>query len=365
MNLPALLDWHEVHERLRFIFPEGATPQRAYLVREATARTIFTALYVGAVDGSGRWIAPRHVVRMSDLQAARRDGAERLSYYQLMSGAKTPSPEGRWYAENTREPLRDEVIRQGLVPTNAMVERSGVSTTSPQGRYALQRDFAALFEPTLGEAMFEQAAEAWRAHNLSAAAVARAALVRASAGTAGGNIAIQFPRGSSIVVPPGPSQRITKAVVEVFAPLFLGDPRVVWVSDSATKRPYRDAPLESALQITLDVAQLLPDVVLVDLSPPGRDGKVLIVFVEVVASDGPVTEQRKQALLDLIGRSPRGYRPDDAAFVTAYSDRSAAPARRTLPTLAWRSFAWFVSEPDYLVQLHDQTTASRKLAALL
>src|SRR5258708_27110969 len=219
-----------------------------------------------------------------------------------------------------------------------MVERRGVSRTSPQGRYALQRNFAALFEPTLSGPVFEQAAEAWRTHNLSAAALARAALVRASAVTASGNIIIQFPGGSSIVVPPGPSSRITKAVVEVFAPGFLGDPRVVWVSDSATKRPYRDAPLESALQITLDVAQLLPDLVLVDLSPPGRNGKVLIVFVEVVASDGPVTEQRKQALLELIGRSPRGYGPDDAAFVTACSDRSAAPPKRTLPTLAWRSF---------------------------
>ena len=365
MNLPALLNWPAVHERLRFIFPEGATPQRAYLVREATARTIFTALYVGAIDGSDRWIAPRHVVRMIDRQAARRDEAARLSYYQAMNSAKAPSPEGRWYAENTREPLRDEVIRQGLVPSNAMVERSGLPTTSPQGRYALRRDFAALFEPTLIGPVFEQAAEAWRTHNLSASALARAALVRASAVTASGNIIIQFPGGSSIVVPPGPSSRITKAVVEVFAPVFLADPRVVWVSDSATKRPYRDAPLESALQIALDAAQLLPDVVMVDLSPPGRDGKVLIVFVEVVASDGQVTEQRKQALLDLIAKSPRGYRPDDAAFVTAYADRTAAPARRTLPTLAWRSFAWFVSEPNHLVQLHDQTTASRKLAALL
>jgi BsuBI/PstI restriction endonuclease domain len=166
-------------------------------------------------------------------------------------------------------------------------------------------------------------------------------------------------------MPPGPSQLIVKAVIEVFAPAFLGDPRVAWVSDSGTKRPFRDAPLESALQITLNAAQLLPDIVLVDLAPPGRIGQVLIVFVEVVASDGPITEQRKQALLDLIASSPRRYQPTDAAFVTAYQDRAASPARRTMPTLAWRSFAWFVSEPDRLVQLHDQTTASRKLGALL
>jgi BsuBI/PstI restriction endonuclease len=364
LSLPVLLDWHAVHDRLRLIFPEGV-PERSFLVREAMARTIFVALYVGAVDGSERWIAPRHVVRMSDAQAAQRDDAPRFAYFQIMNGARASSPPGRWYADNTREPLRDEVIRQGLVPANGMIERGGLPTTSPLGRYALRQAFAALFNPELSGAMLEQAAEEWRSHNLSAAALARTALVRTSAMTSSGNIAVHFPAGPSVILPPGPSQRIMKAVIEVFAPAFLGDPRVAWISDSASKRPFRDAPLEHALQITLDAAQLLPDIVLVDLAPPGRTGKILIVFVEIVASDGPVTEQRKQALLDLIASSSRQYRPEDAVFVTAYLDRSAGPARRTLPTLAWGSFAWFVSEPDRLVQLHDETTASRKLAALL
>ncbi len=364
MSLPPLIPWQEVRERLTMIFPEG-TPDRGYLVREAAAKTIFTALYVGAVAGADRWIAPRHVVRMSDAQAGRQGEAERIAYYAAMSAAKAPSPEGRWYAENTREPLRDEVIRQGLVPVNAVVERVGLPTTSPLGRYALHADFAALFRPGLDAAQLDAEAAAWRGRNLSAAALARAALVRASASTSSANITVQCPGGPSIILPPGPSPTITKAVIEVFAPAFLGNPRVAWVSDSASKQPFRDAPLERALGITLDAATLLPDVVLVDLDPPGRPGAVLLVFVEVVASDGAVTEGRQRALLELVKASPRGYRPEDAAFVTAYMDRGGDPARRTMPALAWRSFAWFVSEPERLVQLHDGSTAAKKLAALL
>lgn len=364
MSLPALIPWQEVHARLPVIFPEG-TPGRGYLIREMTARTIFTALYIGAVAGAERWLAPRHVVRMSDAQAAQGDAAARDLYYEVMTAARAPSPEGRWYAENTREPLRDEVIRQGLVPVNAMVERAGLPTTSPLGRYALQPGFAALFRPGLEGAALEAAAAEWRRRNLSPAALARAALVRASASTSAANIAVQCPGGPSIILPPGPSPGITKAVIEIFAPAFLGNPRVAWVSDSASKAPFRDPPLEKALGITLDAATLLPDVVLVDLDPPGREGEVLLVFVEVVASDGPMTEQRQRALLDLIAAAPRAYRPEDAAFVTAYMDRGADPVRRTLPGLAWRSFAWFVSEPDRLIQLHDGRTAARKLAALL
>ncbi len=318
------------------------------------AKALFTALYVNAVEGSDRWLAPRHVVRMGDIQASRLSPEDRDSYYLAMTKSKSPPPASdRWYADNSREPLRDEIIRQGFVPVNAMIEKAGVPTTSPLGRYALQAAFARLFDPGLDSAVFLSAAEIWRHIHLSAAALARAALVRSSASTASANIVIHLPGGGSIVLPPGPSPAITKAVVEQFAPAFLGDPRVAWISDSASKAPFRNAPLEKALQITLDRAELLPDVVLVDLNPPARPGRVLLVFVEVVASDGPVSEQRREALLNLIATSPRGYGRDDAVFVTAYADRAADAARRTMAALAWGSFAWFLSEPGKLLQLHD------------
>ncbi len=364
MTLPPLISWQEIHTRLPRIFPEG-TPDRGYLVRDATARTIFTALYVGAIAGSDVWIAPRHVVRMGELQASQCDDTRREAYHAAMNSARAPSPLDRWYAENTREPLRDEVIRQGLVPVNAIVERTGLPTTSPLGRYALQADFAALFRPGLEGDALDAAAAEWRTRNLSAAARARTALVRASASTSSANIVVHCPGGSSIILPPGPSPTITKAVVEVFAPNFLANPRVAWVSDSASKTPFRDAPLETALGITLDAATLLPDVVLVDLDPPGRPGAVLLVFVEVVASDGAVTARRRRALLELIASASRAYRPEDAAFVTAYLDRGGDAVRRTVTGLAWGSFAWFVSEPDKLVQMHDGIAATRKLATLL
>lgn len=117
MSLPPLLPWPELRARLLVIFPEG-TPGRPFLVREATAKTIFAALYVGAVAGQDVWIAPRHVVRMSGAQAARQGEDDRRRYHGTMSGTKAPSPEGRWYAENTREPLREldpPIIRPWVV----------------------------------------------------------------------------------------------------------------------------------------------------------------------------------------------------------------------------------------------------------
>ena len=51
------------------IFPDG-TPNRTYCVRLMAASTVFTMLYIGAVEGSDVFLAPKHVYRMTDEQAA-------------------------------------------------------------------------------------------------------------------------------------------------------------------------------------------------------------------------------------------------------------------------------------------------------
>ena len=165
-------------------------------------------------------------------------------------------------------------------------------------------------------------------------------------------------------MPAGDSPIITQAVVEVFAKRFLGRPAVVWISDSKNKL-FSDDTLEKVLQIRLDVAKVLPDVILVDLAPPTRPGKLMIVFVEVVSSDGPVSPQRKEELLKILAASPRDYQPEDALFVTAYRDRQAPPVARAMRQLAWGSFAWFMSEPDHIVQFHGADAVPRKMVSLL
>ena len=51
-------------ERLPEIFPIG-TPNRSYCIRELAASTIFTMLYIGAVDGADVYLGPVHVYRMT------------------------------------------------------------------------------------------------------------------------------------------------------------------------------------------------------------------------------------------------------------------------------------------------------------
>jgi hypothetical protein len=214
----------------------------------------------------------------------------------------------------------------------------------------LRADFAALFDPALSLAGFEPAAKTWREGHLSATALARTVLLRRGAVTTGEGILVAFPNGETRRMAPGPSSVISKAVIEEFAPRFLADPAVLWLSESGAKVVDRDDRLAAQLQLRISADRNLPDMILVDRGDAGS-GEMILVFVEVVASDGPITAQRQEALLRIA--TDAGFPANRVAFVTAYLDRSHAAFKRTIAELAWRSFAWFAAEPEHLIVLHD------------
>ena len=141
IQLPPYVSRDQVEERLPLIFPEGIT-NRPYCIRQLAASTVFAMLYVGAIKGEGRFLGPIHVYRMTEEQASKSDVASRLTYSEgVLKHTHTVSGE-RWYADNTREPIRDETLREGLVNVGAVYVRSDLPTTSSKPRYALIPDFA-------------------------------------------------------------------------------------------------------------------------------------------------------------------------------------------------------------------------------
>jgi hypothetical protein len=102
--LPPYVAREQVLERLPIIFPEG-TPNRTYCIRELAASTVFAALYIGAVEGFGRYLGPVHVYRMTDEQAAKSDKADREKYAEGVLRKNFRVLGTRWYADNTREPI--------------------------------------------------------------------------------------------------------------------------------------------------------------------------------------------------------------------------------------------------------------------
>ncbi len=345
MPLPLLSSVPEIQQRLQSIFPEG-TANRNFVTREIAAKTVFVMLYVGAVDGAECWLRPDQVTRMSDDQAALADDQNRKDWLKLSMRPAARPVSGAWYAANTREPIRDETLRGGLVRLGAVKEREGLATTSPLPRFALTREFAALFDPCLTGQDLRGSIDDWQEANLSGSALARIAIMRRGVVAREGRVLVTFPNGETRGMEPGPSSVISRAVVEVFATRFLTQPGVIWLSESRNQVVARDDRLAQEVGLTIEPDKNLPDLILVDLGPTDP----ILVFVEVVATAGPVTAARQEAFMHLATEA--GFKETQVAFLTAYSDRGSAAFRASVSELAWQSFAWFMSEPEHIIILH-------------
>ena len=237
--LPPYASRELIAARLPLIFPEG-TPNRTYCVRELAASTVFAALYVGAVEGSSRYLGPVHVYRMTAEQSAKANDSDRLGYAAAVLKKNVPIEGRRWYADNTREPIRDETLRDGLVAIGAVTRREDLPTTSGLPKYALKSAFAALFDPAIDGAALDGAISQFQGDHLSKSALARVTIMRAGAAAGSAGVLVTFPSGETRQLAPGPSSFISQAVVEVFAPRFLEQPAVLWLSESGNKVVMRD-----------------------------------------------------------------------------------------------------------------------------
>ncbi|MCI0424066.1 MAG: restriction endonuclease, partial [Acidobacteria bacterium] len=187
----------------------------------------------------------------------------------------------------------------------------------------------------------------WQVENLSAGALARIQLVDKGAIASTGAMIVAFPNGETRRLAQGPSSVITKAVVEEFTGRFLIKPGVIFLSESRNKTVARDDARARAIGIVISADRFLPDILLVDLGPKNP----LLVFVEVVATDGPVSASRKAAFLQITTNA--GFTESQVAFVTAYLDRGQPAFKKTASEISWNSFVWFVSEPDHLIILRE------------
>lgn len=331
-----------IRQRLPRVFPEGI-PHRNYYIREMAAKTLFVMFYVGAIRGSGVYLRPDQVRRMTDKQARKTGEKSRSDWRELSLSKLLSESPAQWYAVNTREPIRDETLRDAFMRTGAVIARDDLATTSSAPRYALDASFAALFSPSLTGAALEKTIGEWQAIHLSAGGLARIQIVSKGAAIGKTGLLVTFPNGETRKLTTGPSSFITKAVIEEFAARFLTDPAVIFLSESGNKVVSRDDELATSIGLNIPADRYLPDILLVDLAPADP----LLIFVEVVATDGPISPARKEAFLGLT-RAAR-FPDSQVAFVNAYLDRTQSAFKKTVPDLPWQSFAWFAAEPDHIV----------------
>lgn len=347
--------------RLELLFPRSAFD--TVLSNPLAGWAVASLIYLDAIaPASGdlpedtTWARPTMVLWMSEEAYARGDEASRAEWAAAAIRGKRALAAllDSWgvtldqrYGDNTRETLRDETF-PGWLDEGAMRVRPGVKTTSPRGRWALTDAFADLFDPTLGGDSLEQRIEDFREEHMSPGGKVKALTAR-QRGDQIHAVEVILPDGTVRHLEPGEASVILKGVVEQWAAVRLEDPVLLTISEPGDKVYTADSALIERLGLTVDASTLLPDALLVDigLTPPQ------FWIVEAVASDGPIDESRKRALLRWAVQ--QGIPETSCNFLTAFGSRNASPAKKRLKDLASGTFAWYVDEPDLELALRPLT----------
>lgn len=349
MYLPALISLAEVRDRLELIFPEGF-PDRSILVGDIATRTVFVGLYGGFIADAGRFFRPSTVIRFSLEQAARCSDFDRMVWLGTCHTPGHKSFGQQWYADNTRETLRDDYIRNRAVPMGFIEKLEGVAPSSPAPIYSLAEHFADLFSPDLFGPALDAAIANWREEFLDPIALKRMRLVSSGIFGRDGDVFVTLPNtGQTLRLPAGDTSIITKDVIEILAEKKLVRPVVVHLSMSDIKMRPELASNAESVGLAIDPKAELPDIVIADVPP--KSNQLYLYFVEVVHSDGPITELRKKALLHIAEKA--GIPERNVVMITAFNDRSAAPFKKRFSELAAGSCVWFRTEPHLFIRIGD------------
>jgi hypothetical protein len=303
-------------------------------------------------DGA-RLLRPSAVLWMTDAAEKRTTQADLDAWFTAVSTSKRSletlhtkwgEPFTPWYGDNTRETLRDETFSE-WEKVGAIRQDRTVATTSSKPRWVLTESFAKLFEPGLTDEETDARIAAWLEQNLDPGR--KLAIQARRTRATGHEVEVTLPSGTKRRLAPGDASHILKGVVEAFAPAVLQDPHVVTISEPGDKVYIEDQKLLASAGITINVSDLLPDAILIDIGP----SLAVLWFVEAVATDGPIDDARREALTAWAGT--QGFTHDRLRFLTAFTSRSSAPIKRRLKDIASNSYVWFADEPGLVLEWRD------------
>lgn len=352
MTLRPLPSREEAQARLQQLFPREAFD--AVVASPVGATAVAAMIYVDAVVPDGgevpdgaTWARPTTCLWLSDAAYARSGNAERTAWRKAAAVGKRRVGElvrswgeefEAWYADNTRETLRDEIFPKWL-DFGAVRDRAGIKTTSSLPRWALTSSFADLFDPALDAANLDAAIETWRENHMSPGDRLRIRTNRDRERQSHA-VTVSLPDGTVRSLEPGEASWILKGVIESWAPARLADPLVLSISEPGAKAYLAGKATLSAVGLAINVSTLLPDALVVDL---GTKPRVTFWIVEAVATDGPIDEDRRRAFLRWA--EDQRIPLDSCRFLSAFGSRNSASARRRLKDLAVNTYAWYADEP--------------------
>lgn len=152
-------------------------------------------------------------------------------------------------------------------------------------------------------------------------------------------VPVQIQNGVSLHFSPGAHNVLQKKIIESFLALFGFGAEVVYVGDTANKSLLMDRAKLAKLKLPALAHDQLPDVVAYSHT------KNWLYLIEAVTTANPITELRRQSLLELTQACPAGV-----VFITAFPDR--ATYRKFAKDIAWETEVWIADAPEHMIHLN-------------
>lgn len=240
---------------------------------------------------------------------------------------------GKNYAPNTRETFRRYTMHQFVAAGLALYnpDKPSRPTNSPQAVYQIEPEALSLLRAYGSKNWPGKLATYLAGRQTLAARYANERKLK--------KLPVQIAPGKSINISPGEHSKLTKAIIESFAPRFVPGGLLVYVGDTGDKWGYFDEQLLARLGVAVDSHGKMPDVVIYD------QAKNWLLLIEAVTSHGPVDGKRHDELAGLFAQSSAGL-----VYVTAFPSR--AVMARYLADIAWETEVWVAEAPSHLIHFN-------------
>jgi hypothetical protein len=237
------------------------------------------------------------------------------------------------YAPNTRETIRDDAVKffveEGLLLRNP--DDPSRPTNSGKTVYQIEPTAVALFRK-VGTLDWAAALQQYLASRefLKHEIARKRDLAR---------VPVTLPDGSQVALSPGGQNPLIKAIIEHFCPAFAPGGMILYIGDTENKFVHLETEGLSALEVTLNSAAKIPDVIV------HYTAKNWLLLIEAVTSAGPVDGKRRKELKDLFAGCKAGL-----VFVTAFKNRRTMQS--FVSHIAWESEVWIAEDPDHMIHFN-------------
>ena len=242
---------------------------------------------------------------------------------------------GKEYAENTRETVRRRVLHQFCQANIAIINPDDHKRPVNSGKTVYK------IEPKTLELIRTFGSERWE-DNLKEYLSRRKSLVEIYNGRRKDEgLQVILPDNQKYILTHGGQNVLVKAIIDLFIPQYIKDPKVLYVGDTGNKFLHYEEKTFSSLNIFLNPHGQFPDVIVLDQK------RNWLCLIEAVTSHGPIDGSRRIFLEKLFEASKA-----PPVYITAFPNREVM--KKYLPLISWHTEVWTADSPDHLIHFNGE-----------